>query len=465
MPESMLALDDEVERFLRAVCRGDEAEAARLLAHNPGLADHSIHAACAAADDTAVAHWLERDPSSVSAQHAGTGWSPLLFACASRMHIASPERAAASVRCAQLLLDRGADPNSFTLADDDARSHLPALYRACVSNNVPVVRLLLERGAEVNDGESIYHSAEMHHRECLELLLTHGAEISARHAIWDNTPLYFLTAHAGQPAGADAPWLHGMRWLLEHGADPNVTSGAEQATPLHRAAGGQSPAAVELLLAHGANPNLPRADGKSAWVVAFRGGQAAILEQLETAGAQQGGLSPADELIGACMRADDQAAGAVVQRHPDLVASLAPEDRHLLAHAAGNGQTASVRLMAALGFDLTAEGPWGGTPLHWAAWFGRTQVVPVLLAAGAPVNVRDSTYGSSPIAWACHGSTNCRTADDDYCAIVDLLIDAGSDYALSINKWNEPAESMASAPVKARLEERGFVRREAAPPA
>jgi hypothetical protein len=79
-----------------------------------------------------------------------------------------------------------------------------------------------------------------------------------------------------------------------------------------------------------------------------------------------------------------------------------------------------------------------------------------LLAAGAPVNVRDKTYGSTPIAWAAHGSVNFRAADDDYLAVIDLLLEARSERAPSYNRWNEPPENLASEAVADHLRARGF---------
>src|SRR5262249_26153912 len=102
------------------------------------------------------------------------------------------------------------------------------------------------------------------------------------------------------------------------------------------------------------------------------------------------------------------------------------------------------------------EAAWAGTPLHHAAWLGRPDLVKHLLAIGAPVNARDSRYGSSPIAWAAHGSVNCRSADDDYVAVVNLLLDAGSTRESSINRWDEPPESMSSRAVALALRKRGF---------
>jgi hypothetical protein len=65
--------------------------------------------------------------------------------------------------------------------------------------------------------------------------------------------------------------------------------------------------------------------------------------------------------------------------------------------------------------------------------------------------MRDRTFGSSPLGWAGHGSTHCRSADEDYCQVVDLMRAAGATCEASVNKWNETSESMATPPVAARL--------------
>ena len=75
--------------------------------------------------------------------------------------------------------------------------------------------------------------------------------------------------------------------------------------------------------------------------------------------------------------------------------------------------------------------------------------------------MRDRTYGSSPLAWAAHGSQNCRQADPDYCEIVEMLLAAGADRETSINRWNEPPESMASRAVAALCHRKGLTNRTA----
>lgn len=447
--EARQPVEQQAERFLRAAWNGEQAIAIRLLARTPAIAKHSIYTACAALAADAVASWLaQKDFAYPAPPSDQPGFSPLLYVCTSRMHALGQSFANASLRCAQLLLDHGVDPNSYVVGGSDD-SRLPALYYACVGNNVPLVRLLLERGANPNDGESTYHAAELNRRECLELLLAHGAQISERHLHWNNTVLHFLAAHAAE--------IEGMQWVLEHGANPNVTSGDAGEVPLHRAAARGHIAMVDLLLTHGADPNIARIDGRTNYAFAVRSGSVAVIEKLRTAGAVAIGVTQQDELLGACMRADEPAARSIVTTNSRLIETLAPEDRNVFMDAAGKGGVDAVRTMAAVGFDLSWEHADGGTAIHWAAWWGRPDVVKLLVQLAAPINVRDSTYGSSPIAWAAHGSTNCRRADASYCAIVDALIDAGAQYEAAINRWNEPLQRMASASVRARLMARGFV--------
>src|SRR5262249_49488484 len=130
----------------------------------------------------------------------------------------------ASVAIARRLLALGADANTYSLANaGDPGSKLSVLYRASAQGNAAVVKLLLDQGASPNDGESAYHAAEHDHRDVLALLVAHGAEISAAQQPWNNTVLYFLAGYG--PGHPNVATVHsGMKWLLEHGADPNVPS-------------------------------------------------------------------------------------------------------------------------------------------------------------------------------------------------------------------------------------------------
>jgi ankyrin repeat protein len=280
---------------------------------------------------------------------------------------------------------------------------------------------------------------------------------------YGNTPLHFLVAHT--PDNRITPnALRGVHWLLEHGADPAiasqgrfVTEAQRGETPLHRAAAvGHDVTVLRALVEHGAPVNATRDDGLTAYRLAYRAGHIAAAEYLASVGADLA-LTPIDQLLAACATGRMGDAQTLVAAHPGIMSTLGPSERDAIGLAVTSGDIDTVRAMASLGWPLTQEGEWGGTPLHWAAWNGRVELVKVLLEAGAPVNVRDSRYGSSPIAWCAHGSQFCdRANDEDYPAIVHLLIDAGATRPESYNQWNESPEGMARPSVVAALKARGF---------
>ena len=83
-----------------------------------------------------------------------------------------------------------------------------------------------------------------------------------------------------------------------------------------------------------------------------------------------------------------------------------------LAWAAANGRVATIRRLVALGADPNGRGTFGGPghgegvpPLHLAAQAGREAAVDVLLELGADPAMRDALYDGDAAGWAMHG---CR---------------------------------------------------------
>ena len=73
------------------------------------------------------------------------------------------------------------------------------------------------------------------------------------------------------------------------------------------------------------------------------------------------------------------------------------------------------------------------------------EMAKLLIARGAPVNARDPMWNATPLGFVEHGSEHCRSADAEYCAIVDALADAGA-------QIDPPTDtSYGSAGVKAHL--------------
>ncbi|MFN8587649.1 MAG: ankyrin repeat domain-containing protein [Candidatus Eisenbacteria bacterium] len=453
--EAAEPLAAQLRRFVGAWHENDAATMRRVLETHPEVARTSIHTACGACDEVLVHAFLARDPSLATTPFAGTSWTPIVALAASPLFDTTPAHAAASVAIARRLLEAGADPNASVPQPGAEHVRLPVLYFAAHVGNAPLARLLLERGARPDDGESTYQAAEHDHRGVLEALREHGADFSSTHPHWNNTVLFYLSGYR-EPDPHAASALRGAEWLLAHGADPNVPSGASRETPLHRVADFGGPLEfARVLLEHGADPGRARADGRTALDLAERSGFEPVAALLREHGAR-GTSRPADALLGACARGDEAAARAVLAAHPGLLGALDDEDRRAPLRAAEFGNAAALRVLHALGFDMAVHGHGRSTPLHQAAWRGYVDAVRVLLAAGVEVDPRESTYGSTPLAWAAHGSRNCRDADDDYLAVVDLLLDAGAKREPSYNHWGEPPEALCSDAVEARLRERGF---------
>jgi ankyrin repeat protein len=137
---------------------------------------------------------------------------------------------------------------------------------------------------------------------------------------------------------------------------------------------------------------------------------------------------------------------------PDLISRFDAEDHATLPQLMAEKKPIDFAKLVALGFDLGWEGAWGGTPLHHAAWRGNVELARELVRIGAPRDVRDKTYGSSPLAWAVHGSRFCRSADEEYLEIARLLLEAGSSRKATINNWGEPPENLGSRRLSAFIE-------------
>ena len=86
--------------------------------------------------------------------------------------------------------------------------------------------------------------------------------------------------------------------------------------------------------------------------------------------------------------------------------------------AARNGDLAGVQAELDKGADLNAKDESGYTPLYGAVEKGHKEVVELLIAAGADVNVKDGEWGETPLHLA---------ADKGHKEVAELLITAGAD--------------------------------------
>lgn len=219
-----------------------------------------------------------------------------------------------------------------------------------------------------------------------------------------------------------------LRRMLEEGADPNTPAGPLSETPLHVATRRRRHSAVELLLEQGADIDAKNAGGKTPYAHAVRRGFVEIAELLRRAGADLA-LNEPDRFAVAVVEGRLDEARSILAANPDVARTGNAEEDRLLADVAGRQDTRAVELLIGAGADLAATGLDSGTPLHQAAWFGQPDNARLLIDAGAPLDVFDTTHESSPVGWAVHGSRYSGDAaerQNAYVSIVEMLLDAGS---------------------------------------
>src|SRR5439155_23440811 len=124
---------------------------------------------------------------------------------------------------------------------------------------------------------------------------------------------------------------NGIKWLLEHGADPNRMT-HWHLTALHQALRRDNALEnIEVMLDHGADPTLQnRWDGKSGISIAARRGRGDALDLFERRG-RPIELHGVERLIAACARNDVANIRSVAERERQLVTEVVTAGGKLLA--------------------------------------------------------------------------------------------------------------------------------------
>ncbi|MBZ5621659.1 MAG: ankyrin repeat domain-containing protein [Acidobacteriia bacterium] len=388
----MTGTDDPRAAFIDAsLWHGSLDRSQAILAVHPEIAGSDIHTAAILGDDAAVRRFLELDPANATAKGGPRGWDALTHLCFSKYLRLDPARSEAFVRAATALLDAGASANTgFYNETHQLRPEWESvLYGAAgVAHHPELTRLLLERGADPNDGEVPYHAPETLDNRVLKILVESGKL----------TPASIVTMLIRKFDWHDDD---GVAWLLDHGADPNFLTHWGDRPLDHALSRGNPLAYFELLLDRGADPALPGKDGTPSFAIAARMARADVLDLFESRGFAVP-LHSDDAFLAACARADEAPARRIVAADPAVVLRLQSHNSGLPVDFAGSGNTAAVRLMLDLGFDIGSQRTsprWalGETALHVAAWRGHLEMVKLLIERGAPLEAAHRS-GATPLA-------------------------------------------------------------------
>src|SRR6185436_2896113 len=179
------------------------------------------------------------------------------------------------------------------------------------------------RGADPNDVEVVYHSPEGDDSRAMQLVVETG-RVTPEHLA-----LMLVRKH-------DWHDYDGVKYLLEHGADPNYN---RRWYPLLQAIRRDNHLAIiELLLDHRGDP-AARRDGTSPIELAARRGRGDVLEAIERRGVAVD-LRGADRLIAACARNQSAQVRAISEREAPLVKEVLAQGATLLAEFTGTWNTA-----------------------------------------------------------------------------------------------------------------------------
>ena len=408
------------------VNRANPRVALRMLADDPTIVADDPWLACAIGDEAALRQATQADPSWAN-RTGGPLRLPPLFAVAHSSLLRVDEFRERLHRCAQLLIAAGADVNQHifsrwqpgSLEQPDQNCPLSTLYGAAGSNHDPALtRLLLDAGANPNDGELLYHSLE--NPACTRLLLEHGARIAESNAIYRAIDLEDDAA---------------LRLLLAHGGDPNEPARnaplTDWGSPLSWAIYRRRPRHAKALLEAGADPSRQTPEGISPYRLALQFGLADIAALLR-AQTDAPDISDEERFVAACARGDEAGARAIQARRPDLPASLAPKQLRLLPDMAAAGADDVVKLMVRLGWPIAVRGgDWDASALNQAVFRGDAGLTRFLLEHGAKWTERhghgDNARGT--LSWA---SLNEPVEGGDWAGCARALRDHGMPGAIAV---------------------------------
>ena len=253
------------------------------------------------------------------------------------------------------------------------------LWRALLTNNVDIVKLSLNRGADINSKDDnnrtpLWWAVRNNNVDMAKGLLQHGADVDSKD---DNswTPLWWAVRNNNMDI---------VVLLLKYVADVNSKDNYNQ-TPLWWAVRNNNKDILVLLLKYGADVNSKDNNNQTPLWWAVRNNNKDIL--------------------------------VLLLKHGVDVDSKDDNNQTPLWWAVQNNNVDIVVRLLKHGADINSKDNNNQTPLWWTAQNNKMGIFSLLLFTGADVNLKDN-YNQTPLWWAVR---NCNMD------MVKLLLDRGAD--------------------------------------
>jgi len=340
--------------------------AARILRKYPELAQQNLITAIVSNNLNRVTTLLDTDPSLAITVVGPRHWQPLMYLAYNRIPETGTQKNALAI--ARLLLEHGADPNSYVMLQECYRFTVLAGVmgegEGGVVNQPPhqyapeLARLLLQAGADPNESQGLYNTVFTDSGPFwLPLLVEFGLNKESC-VNWDSGENPCRMFDFLLDIAASRNFISRIDYLLELGADPNARSMYSE---------------------------------RNVYTVALTSGHTEIARRLLEAGAKPEVLSVEDQFL-----------IAVNHQDQEKIKSLVAQNQDVLDHPefCQNANEQALSLLLSLGLNMDHQDSHGKCLLHYMAAIGNLEGVRFLLEQGAREDLRDHQYHATALGWA-----------------------------------------------------------------
>ena len=322
---------------------------------------------------------------------------------------------------AEKALAKGARPNFARFEGSTT-----VLHYASKNGHAEIVKLLIKKGAALETqeravGTCLLVASENGQLEVVKVLVEAGANLNAERPPFGGRP----DGRTALILAAENLHSNVVSFLLARGARVNVAN-TEGQTPLMLMAASGWTESARLAVEKSAQINAKDNGGGTALMIAAMNGHTNLVKLLLAKGAAYDLRNTnGDSALSLAAGSSHWDAVRILSNQEILAATNGLKGSVPLWLASGSGDLEAVKRQLVNGADVNGKDPFYKVPsLIWAARNGRLEIVQLLIAKGADVNIRLGS-GRTALTFA---------AANGHVDVVKFLMDKGADKSASIER-------------------------------